>query len=107
MGPGGSRTLLSSLLQRQCAKWGGLNSSAGSYGHAVTWLEVGVRGGWNGGAAYKARTQENNRSTLQLQGEMGASLSAYLWKKQQDLGEMKPERWPPGHRQEEEGGDWG
>lgn len=37
--------LLSSLLQRQCAKWGGLNSSAGSYGHAVTWLEVGVRGG--------------------------------------------------------------
>lgn len=45
MVPGGSRTLLSSLLQRQCAKWGGLNSSAGCYGRAVTWLEVEVRGG--------------------------------------------------------------
>lgn len=89
------------------AELGGLSSSAGSCGHAVTWPEVGVRGVRMGGAPYKVRTQENSGSTLQLQGEMGASFSAYLWRKQQDLGEMEPERWPSEHRQEEEGADWG
>lgn len=55
------------------AESGGLSSSAGSCGHAVTWPEVGVSGVRVGGAPYKVRTQENSGSTLQLQGKMGAS----------------------------------
>lgn len=60
---------------------------------ALLWLGAGKGQGvvcrdGGGVAAYKIRTQETSRTTLQLQGEMEAPFLADLWRKQQ-----KPSRY--------------
>lgn len=74
-----------SLLQRQLVEWCEPLSSAVAV--ALLWLGAGKGQGVvcrdRGVAAYKIRTQETSRTTLQLWGEMEASFLADLWRKQQ------------------------